>query len=168
MERGTNARTSAALGRKVQVGELGLSIFSGSVSATDLSIADDQKFSSKPFLTAKSLRIGVELWPLIISRSLKIKSLTIDNPEIELIRNQQGQGNFSSMGGGSGSPQTETTGKPQAETKDTSHGVPDFQVAQLQLKDGQARVGSVGTKANVYSNVNGEASDVSLKSQFPV
>jgi len=72
------------------------------------------------------------------------------------------------MGGGSGSPQTETTGKPQAETKDTSHGVPDFQVAQLQLKDGQARVGSVGAKANVYSNVNGEASDVSLKSQFPV
>src|SRR5436305_14445732 len=56
-------RLSAALGRKVQVGDLGLSIFSGSVSAANLTVADDPKFSSKPFLTAKSLRVGVQMWP---------------------------------------------------------------------------------------------------------
>ena len=167
-------RLSAALGRKVQVGDLGLSLFSGSVSAADLTIADDQKFSSKPFLTAKSVHIGVEMWPLIVSRSLKIRSLSIDNPEVELIRNQQGLWNFSSIGGGStaNTAGTRNTASPskQGETKakDSDGSVPAFQVAQLQLKDGQARVGSVGAKANVYSNVNVEASDVSLGSQFPV
>jgi AsmA protein len=169
-------RLSAALGRKVQVGDLGLSIFSGSVSAANLTVADDPKFSSKPFLTAKSLRVGVQMWPLIISRSLKIRSLTVDKPEIELIRNQQGQWNFSSMGRGSGNAgSTGTTGdtasqqkRAQTNAKDSQASVPDFQVAALQLNDGQARVGSVGAKANLYSNVNVEASDVSLKSQFPV
>ena len=58
-------KLSAALGRKVQVGDLSLSVFSGSLSAADLSIGDDPKFSNQPFLTAKSFRVGVELWPLI-------------------------------------------------------------------------------------------------------
>lgn len=159
-------RLSAALGRKVQVGDLGLSIFSGSVSASDLRVADDPKFSGKPFLVAKSLHVGVEMWPLITSRSLKIRSLTVDKPEFELIRNQQGQWNYSSIGGGSGN--AGNTSRPQTNTKEPAGSAPDFQVAQLQLKDGQARVGPVGAKPNVYSTINVDASGVSLKSQFPL
>src|SRR4051794_23471183 len=98
-------KLSAALGRKVQVGDLRLSIFSGSLSAADLSIADDRNFDSTPFLSAKTFRVGVELLPLITSKALNIKSLTIDEPELNLIRNQQGQWNFSSMGGGAGKSQ---------------------------------------------------------------
>ena len=47
-------KASAALGRKVQVGNLSLSLLRGGISAEDLSIADDPKFSSSPFLTANS------------------------------------------------------------------------------------------------------------------
>lgn len=51
-------KLSAALGRKVQVGDLSLSIFSGSLTASNLSIADDPAFSTSPFLTAKDFPRG--------------------------------------------------------------------------------------------------------------
>ena len=71
---------SSALGRPVKVGNLGLSIFSGSVEADQLSIADDPKFSSAPFIQAKSLRVGVELLPLIFSKHLNVTKIVIDHP----------------------------------------------------------------------------------------
>jgi AsmA protein len=63
---------SNALGRKVEVGDLSLSILRGRVSATNISIADDPAFSKSPFLTAKSVKIDVELLPLIFSKKLNI------------------------------------------------------------------------------------------------
>jgi AsmA protein len=47
------------LGRSVKLGDLRFSLFSGSLIAEDLSIADDPDFSAMPFLTAKKFRIGV-------------------------------------------------------------------------------------------------------------
>ena len=57
------AKASESLGRKVQLGNLSLSLFSGSVGIDDVSISDDPKFNSGPFLTAKSVKVGVELIP---------------------------------------------------------------------------------------------------------
>ena len=54
---------SSALGRPVTLGDLSLSILSGSVKV-NVAIADDPGFSKAPFVTAKSLRVGVELMPL--------------------------------------------------------------------------------------------------------
>src|ERR1700741_3062643 len=65
-------KASAALGRKVQLGNISLSLISGSLSAENLSIGDDPKFSSSPFLTAKSLNVGVEIVPLVLSKRLKV------------------------------------------------------------------------------------------------
>src|SRR6266851_7010711 len=65
-------KLSAALGRPVTVGNMSLSLFSGSLSADDLSIADDPAFSKSPFLTAKSLKVGVEMRPLIFSKALHV------------------------------------------------------------------------------------------------
>ncbi len=64
-------KASAALGRKVTLGNLRLSLFSGSLAAEDLSIGDDPKFSPSPFLTAKSLKVGIQLMPLIFSKTLE-------------------------------------------------------------------------------------------------
>src|ERR1700680_3398614 len=47
-------KASAALGRKVLVGNLSLSLLTGSLAAEELSIADDPKFGAVPFLTAKA------------------------------------------------------------------------------------------------------------------
>ena len=94
---------SSALGRKVQVGNLTLAIFSGALSAENLSIADDPSFSKSPFLTAKSLKISIELWPLIASKILNITGLTIEKPEVVLMCNRQGKWNFSTLATGSSS-----------------------------------------------------------------
>src|SRR5258706_16085273 len=74
-------KASAALGRKVELGNLSLSLISGSVSADNLSIGDDPKFSSAPFLTAKSLKVGVAILPLIFSKTLHVTGVTIDTPQ---------------------------------------------------------------------------------------
>src|SRR5580765_4362913 len=80
-------KTSAALGRKVRLGNLRLSLFRRSLAAEDLSISDDPSFSPSPFLTAKSLNVGVELLPLIFSKTLNVTGITIQNPKVMLIRN---------------------------------------------------------------------------------
>src|SRR5215469_15751758 len=89
---------STALGRKVTVGNLSLSIWSGSLGADDIAIADDPTFSSSPFIRAKSLGVGVEVMPLIFSKTLHVTDLTLKQPEVALVRSRSGKWNFSSLG----------------------------------------------------------------------
>ena len=44
-----------SLGREVKIGDLKLSILSGRVTASDLSVADDPSFNQTPFLWTKAL-----------------------------------------------------------------------------------------------------------------
>ena len=87
-----------ALNRKVSIGNIQLSILSGGVAVADLTIADDPAFSRDAFLTAKSVTVGVEMWPLIMSRVLNVTGLTIDEPQATLLRNGAGTWNFSTIG----------------------------------------------------------------------
>src|SRR5271169_4445798 len=89
---------SAALGRKVTLGNLSFSVFSGSLVADNVSIADDPAFSTKPFLQAQSLHIGVEVAPLLLHRQLLVTSFVADSPSINLVHNAQGVWNFSNIG----------------------------------------------------------------------
>ncbi len=144
------AKASAALGRKVALGRLSLSMVSGSLSAETLAVADDPAFSKTPFLTARSVNVGVKLWPLIASRSLFITGVTIQNPEVTLIRNAAGLWNYSSLGSSS----------------DASS---DFSIKTLALKDGRIFVGSTMAAArSAYDHVQVTASDVSMTSECPV
>ena len=78
------ADLSSALGREVKIGNMKLSILSGGVSADDLSIADDPAFSKTPFVRAKALDVGVQMIPLIFSKSLQITNIEIDEPQVTL------------------------------------------------------------------------------------
>lgn len=148
-------KLSAALGRKAQVGNLSLSLLSGSLSAEDLSIADDPKFSASPFLTAKSLKVGVEIFPLIFSRSLHITGVTINGPQVTLLRDAAERWNFSSLGLASSGKRSGSAG--------------DFQVQKFALKDGRIVIGKAGSSRRAtYDHVNVEASNVSATSAFPV
>src|SRR5208337_5356994 len=101
------AEASAALGRQVTIGNLSLSIFSGAVEADNVAIADDPAFSKSPFVTAKSLKIGVELMPLIFSKQLKVTDIVLEEPQITLLSGTHGTWNYSSMGGASEKRPTE-------------------------------------------------------------
>jgi AsmA protein len=149
-----------ALGREVKVGNLSLSILSGSVSAEDLSIADDPAFSKDPFVRAKSLKVGVEVMPLIFSKKLHVTDITLDKPEIALLRDAAGKWNFSSLGGKSAA-----TPKPPSAPSST----PDLSVSKLDVKDGRLSVNRANSsiKPHVYDNVDISVRDFSPTSQFP-
>jgi AsmA protein len=143
-------RTSTALGRKVDIGNLRLSLSSRSLTAETLTVADDPKFSSAPFLTAKSLSVGVELLPLILSRSLKVTAISIDSPQVTLIRNSAGRWNYSSLG-----------------SSYTALG--DVALKMLQWRNGKVVVGSTSSqKRSIYDHIDLTASDVAVTSTFPV
>ena len=83
----------------MKVGKLSLSLFSGSVKADDITIAEDPAFGAEPFVTAKSFRVGVDVMPLIFSRSLQVNDLRLDEPKIALRQDAAGKWNFSKLGG---------------------------------------------------------------------
>ena len=149
---------STSLGRQVKVGNLSLSIFSGSVKADNISIADDPAFSKDPFVTAKSLKVAVEVMPLIFSKTLHVTGFTLDEPQIALLSGPNGTWNFSSLGGSSA--KTAQTGAAPA-------GV--FSVDKLNVEDGRVLVGDVNStiKPHAYDKVKLEVTNFSLTSQFP-
>jgi AsmA protein len=162
-------KASAALGRKVQLGNLSLSLLHGALTAQDLSVGDDPKFSPSPFLTAKSIRVGVEIMPLIFSKQLNVTDIAIDEPQVTLLKNASGVWNYSSLGASSSASRT-TEAKPAATTTPAaSSATPDISVKKLELKNGKIVVGTTSSQQRTtYDHVNVKASDFSLNSKFPV
>ncbi len=160
-------KASMLLGRKVELGKLSLSLIHGSLSAEHLSIGDDPGFGSSPFLTARALRVGVKVLPLIFSRTLEITGVTIDSPQVTLLHNPAGQWNFSSFGGAGAKPEAA-----QAPATGASAPPPtpaNFFVEKLELTDGSIIVGATNSqKRSTYDHVNVTASGVSMTSTFPV
>jgi AsmA protein len=99
---------SNALGRKVTLGNLSLSLISGSLSAQNISIADDPAYGNDPFIRAKQLDVGVEMIPLILSKTLHVTDLTLSQPQVKLLRDRSGRWNFSTLGSASASKNTST------------------------------------------------------------
>jgi AsmA protein len=161
---------STALGRQVGVGNLGLSLLSGSVVADDITIADDPAFSKSAFVTAKSLKVDVEVLPLIFSKKLNVTEITLEHPEIALLKAGDGKWNFSSIGAASSQQPP-----PQA-TQSQANGVSsaNFSVAKLKVDDGRLIVSNVNSSAmsqiakpQIYDKVNIEVDNFSFTSQFP-
>jgi len=156
------SEATAALGRPVTLGDLSLSILTGSVGVDNISIADDPAFSKSPFVTAKSLKVGVKLLPLIFSKELRVKEIVLDEPQITLLKAANGKWNFSSLGGSSAtqSPKQEKPGTAASE---------NFSIAKLEITDGKMTVGNANSssKPQVYDKLNVEVTDFSFTSQFP-
>jgi len=149
------SQLQSALGRQVTIGGLSLSLLAGAVNADDIAISDDPGFSKGDFLKAKSLAVGVKLWPLIFSRSVEVTSINIDRPELTLIHSPSGQWNFSSLGGNksSSSPSSAAAG--------------NISVGKLKITNGRITVEKTGSKPSVYDDVNLVASKISYDSTIP-
>jgi len=78
------------------------------------------QFSRAPFVNAKSLKVAVELKPLIFSKSLRISGITLENPSITLIRSADGTWNFSDLGSGQAGPKTPKAAQSAASPERTS------------------------------------------------
>lgn len=145
---------TSALNRQVTLGDLGFSLFSGSVSARDLSIAEDPRFGPGPFVTAKSLDLGVDIWPLVFSHKLNVRNLTITQPTINLVQNQSGQWNFATMGGKKDAPSSPSM---------------DLSVKVVNIANGRLSVASSDSpqKPTILENVTIALNNFAADNQFP-
>src|SRR5438309_12026023 len=158
---------NTALNRKVDIGNIRLSILSGGVTVENIAISDDPSFNTGPFLKAKSLSVNLELVPLICSRAIHVTGLTIDQPSVTLLRSPAGGWNFSTLG----ADQTKTKNASAASSANTSSSgsSPALTVRSFTLKNGTMVVGRTGAsgRPHTYDRVNIKSSDLSYTTQFP-
>ncbi|HEY7558831.1 MAG TPA: AsmA family protein [Candidatus Binatia bacterium] len=87
-----------ALGRKISVNEVEATLIGGiGVRLTNFAMADDPDYASGDFVRAKDLQVNLKFWPLL-KKEARIKRVILHDPVIRVIRNAQGNFNFSSVG----------------------------------------------------------------------
>jgi AsmA protein len=156
-----------SLGRKVTMGKLTLSIWSGGLVADKVAVADDPGFSTQPFIQADTVKIKVEMMPLVLHRELQIRGFALQSPKIQLLRAADGTWNYSTIGSGGKSTQDE-------ETKQT---FPNLTVGKVTVENGQITLGNVpgmvgtasapvGTTA-VYQKLDAQITNLSPTSSAP-
>ncbi len=149
------AELRSALAREVKIGHISLSLMAGGVSAENIAIADDPAFSSKPFVRAKSLDVGLDLMALIFSRTLNIHSITVVEPEIALVHTDGGKWNFSSLGAA------------QSTAAKTPGAAPGFSVQKLRVVHGRVSIATAGKQPLTYQDVTVDAGNISYTSPIP-
>jgi AsmA protein len=153
---------STALNREVKLGKLKLSLLAGEVTTDDLSVAENQAFGKPAFVHAKSLSVGAEIWPFLMSRKLIVTYLTIDQPEIALMQAPSGEWNFSSLGGKT------RTSPPGARAPGTAP--LDLSVKLVRISNGRVKMGRTfgHWKPVVLEQVNLELREFSATTAFPL
>jgi AsmA protein len=153
---------STSLGRKVTLGKLDLSVFSGSLVAENTTLADDPAFSNQPFMTASKVKIGIEMIPLVLSREIRITGFALDSPKINLLRAANGTWNYSTIGSAQ-----------KNAPKDSNSLVPNLTVGHVTVTDGQLTVGALpapgapATAQHTYDKLELDAKDFSFAKSFP-
>ena len=163
---------SEKLGRKVQIGHLSVSLLEGSLVAEQITIADAPAFSREPFLTAKSLAVGVDMMPLIFSRQLHVHALTFNDPHVQLLRTASGDWNFATLGAAKADPPADppaSAGRPAADPSGAGSALQNFTVDRLNIADGTIAFGRAGQATReAYEDVNITAQAIALAAAFPV
>jgi AsmA protein len=155
---------TTSLGRKVTLGKLDLSVFTGSLVAENATIADDPAFSTQPFLQASKVKIGIEMIPLTFSREMHITGFDIDSPRIALLRAANGTWNYSTIG---------SAQQNASANKDSSSIIPNLTVGHVTITNGQLTVGieptpgGPTTPRRTYDQLALEARNFSFQKAFP-
>ena len=134
------------LGRTVTLGDMHLGLLPPRLRVRDLAIGDDPTFhDQKPFVQARDVDVSVKLLSLL-KGAIDIDSLSLQSPSIEVVKNQQGIWNFSSLGNSSAS---------------SSH---EFSLGRLSVQDGQLAMTDLksGSPRAIYDHI-----DVTIKDFAP-
>jgi AsmA protein len=162
------AKLQQALGRPVDFKDINASFLPPSVKVSNVSVGEDSRFGPGPFATIQQLDVSVKLLPLL-SKDIEIQSLTLERPQIQVVRNKQGEWNYASLGKPAPSGQPAASGQPQAnpQTPPQQPGQPapskggnQFSLAHLTIDNG--KVGYVDQQANthgVYDNIDATLND---------
>src|SRR5579872_4090386 len=99
-------RVSDALDRKVEVANIKVTLGWGlEADLSGMKIEDDPALSDQPFISASDAYAKVELMPLL-SRAVHITEVKLKNPEVRIIRTEEGELNLSTLGKKHGEKET--------------------------------------------------------------
>ncbi|HET6936269.1 MAG TPA: AsmA family protein, partial [Candidatus Angelobacter sp.] len=175
------------LGRPVTLGEMRLSLFPPSFQVQNATIGEDPRFNTgRAFATADKLAVSVKFWPLL-RKQLEVKSLELDRPHIELVRDPQGVWNFATLGqepkptpsaeaakkAPAPAPQTKTqpqTGQPAPQQPAEKTPAGQLSLANLTINDGQVAITDQQKHQSraVYDHIDLKVNDFSPDSQFSI
>src|SRR5664279_2047899 len=137
------AQLQDRLHRPVKLGAMSLAVFPLRVEVKDVSIGEDLRFPSKlPFAQVGEMDVSVKLFPLL-TKTVAIDSLTLKQPQIELIKDAAGVWNFASLGQGPTpgiTPAAAAPGKQAAPPPSPSSSGGSFSLDELKISDGQIAV----------------------------
>lgn len=178
------AQLEKRLGRKVSLGNMSLSLFPPSFQVESATISEDPRYSTgRPFAQAEKLAVSVKFWPLL-SKEVEVKSLELDRPHIELVRDAQGAWNFASLGQEGKPAPTQQASQPaqkppapkptQAPSTTISTGPASGQpagqltLANLFINDGQVAITDLQKHQSraVYDHIDLNVSDYAPDQQF--
>jgi len=129
-------RVEQALGRKINVEKIEVTLFPVGARLENFAMADDPAFSAEAFLRAKDLQVDFRLLPLLIGR-IRLKRLVLESPLITIVRDAKGQYNFanSARNGKSGRESADTGKNASAEKQDNEL----FLIASVNVSNGTLR-----------------------------
>ncbi len=157
-------QVSKAVGRDLKVGgaELGVSWTNGiRLEVKDISLADDPKFSDKPFFAVSRIEIGVNPGALFLDRKVQVTGVVVDSPRVIVIRAKDGTINALTMGG-----QAQANGRDNA-----AGGIPALFVNDIKVVNGSFTFIDQGNSpilAFTLDRIDVHMSDLSLVSPFTV
>ncbi len=167
------------LDRKVALGDMDLGLLPPRFRVQNISISDDMRFSTKnPFVQARELDVSVKLLPLL-SKSVQIDSLTLEQPHVELIKNREGVWNFTSLGSKPGAaepspPQpapkaAKQVPQPGAGTApEAARTEQQFALGKLKISDGEVAITDLQAKSprTVYDHIDVTLQDFAIDQPF--
>jgi uncharacterized protein involved in outer membrane biogenesis len=147
----------------------------------NVAIGEDPRFhSDRPFAQAQELDVAVKLWPLL-HRDVQISSLDLMKPSIEMIRDQAGQWNFSTLGKPEATaapqqpaPQPAPQQKPQQpapqQPQQKPNNTPAFSLSDLKIRDGQIALTDYQKNEGrtVYNHIDLELKDFAPDKPFTI
>jgi uncharacterized protein involved in outer membrane biogenesis len=149
------------LGRQVSLGDMHLKILPPSFQVQNVSISEDPSFGSQtPFIQTAELDVSVQLAPLF-HKQVEINSLELKRPRVELVKNQKGNWNFSSLG----NQNAQTAPRTPSREGSSSSG---FSLAHLIVTDGQIAITDrqAGQPRAVYDHIDLNLDDFSASHPF--
>jgi len=128
-------RIEQALGRKVTVDKIEVTLSPVGARLLNFAMADDLAFSADTFLSTKDLRVDLRFLPLLIGQ-FRFKRLVLESPLITIVRDARGQYNFESSPGNEKRDRKSVDGKDSSAKQQDS---PLFLIASLNISDGTLR-----------------------------
>ncbi len=144
------------LHRSVAMGNMSLGLFPLAIRVNNVQIGENPGFATgRPFVAVNEIRVRCALLPLL-RREVRVSSLELEKPSIELVRNAAGQWNYSDLlgqqSGGSGS------------------GSSSLEISTLRIVDGSVTMADLSKPGSTaaYDHINVDLTDFAPGKTFHV